>query len=818
MTHIKVTDQSWRRATLPDVCRRIGVAALRGDAGATAADALKRDGDDGTHAPQAEPPDAHTLGDITLRPHQLDAQRRLEVSIRARGGALLADTVGLGKTYVALAVAREYAEVHVLAPAALVPMWRKAVLAARASGVTLHSLHRFSRQRASLSGSRKIAAQRALIIIDEAHYLRTRTTVRYGNVALFCANCDVVLISATPLHNRPRELRNILALFLGERSDALDAQTLAQCVVRRSTANVGVSLPAVAEHRAVVIPDNPAVLECILTVASPLPPHNGSAASALVRLGLLRAWCSSDAALTDAIRRRQLRGEALLHSLTHGRYPTQRELQSWIVGTDSVQLGFPDLLVDTATTECAPLLKTLLAHLDSLQALLERHFRSARADQVRIAYLRQLLGEQPSADTPTQVFDAARADIAPNPPIVAFSQFASTVRALHRALGDIAGIASLTSHGGRITSGKVSREELIAQFAPRSNGRPPPPERERIRLLLTTDLLAEGVNLQDANTIIHLDLPWTDALRKQRVGRLVRMGSQHTVVHVHTFAPPMGTERALRVLCTLERKAGLHREWVGNEVHTPQAINSPSVAEAATQLRELWQLWAGPSAIPHSTGTEDNHAWVAVANADETGFLAVIVIGSSVSVLACAGTTSAPSSDVHGVLKSVRATCAQRPLSPSPVPELRVPDEFVNCRLSRAMAQIQQWVADHSLRAMAGESSRELAPSQQRGLQQLSAVLNSVPAIARRSLRADFAHAEQQVLHARGAGAEMALRDWLETHTITPVSDWLARVPHSYVNNLHVLDDAAVSAEEPCRVLAVVLLVARGETEGRMLV
>ena len=72
-----------------------------------------------------EPPP--TIGDVTLMPHQRDALTRVRQTIREFHGALLADEVGLGKTYVALALAHDYQHTHVVAPAALLPMWRAAI-------------------------------------------------------------------------------------------------------------------------------------------------------------------------------------------------------------------------------------------------------------------------------------------------------------------------------------------------------------------------------------------------------------------------------------------------------------------------------------------------------------------------------------------------------------------------------------------------------------------------------------------------------------------------------------------------------------------
>src|SRR6476661_1131110 len=175
------------------------------------------------------------LGEITLMPHQRDAITRLRSALERFGGALLADDVGLGKTFVALGVAREYPRTHVLAPAALVPMWHSAITRAAATQVTVHSLHGFSKpQKTGASQALgDLSAHRELLIIDEAHYLRNHATARYRAVSLFASGRDVLLLSATPVHNATSDLRNMLGLFAGSRSDILEPGVLAQLIVRR---------------------------------------------------------------------------------------------------------------------------------------------------------------------------------------------------------------------------------------------------------------------------------------------------------------------------------------------------------------------------------------------------------------------------------------------------------------------------------------------------------------------------------------------------------------------------------------------------------
>ncbi|MEP6833806.1 MAG: DEAD/DEAH box helicase [Gemmatimonas sp.] len=763
-----IKSPKWQRVLPSITCQQIAHVALSAD------NPIVHDRVDSSAQKELAP----NLGPITLRDHQVDALLRLRTAIRQFGGALLADEVGLGKTYVALALAREYETVHILAPATLLPMWRSSIAIAECKNATIVSLHRLSREAIST----QVTADRSLVIVDEAHHLRTRSTARYQNAVAFTAHRDVLLLTATPVHNRASELRALLALFLGQRVDALDNTTLAQCVIRRTANDAGaINIPSVLEHPPHRMPDNHMVLECLLTLPPPLPVHSGAAASALVRLGLLRAWCSSDAALSDSIRRRQLRGEALLHSLAHGRYPTQRELQSWIIGSDSVQLGFPELLVATASADTAEMLKTLLAHLDGLQSLLQLHTRTSIADARRTELLRSLVGTETLTMplSPTRVERVETLDHnAPAPAaIVAFSQFASTVRSLHRALCDLSGIAMLTSEGGRIASGAIDRHELIASFAPTAHGRPPPRPQERIRLLITTDLLAEGVNLQDAGVVVHLDLPWTHALRQQRVGRLARMGAAHPIVHVHTFEPPMGADAILRVVAALERKAGLHREFVGENLRssTESGAQALSGADAATELRAHWRRWcAAAPAIEEARHRAFKYSTVASVDANTNAWIAAISWQNETMVVA-AHENERIGGDVTTLLNVVRdidvalmdvSSISSDRLSKTPTVSIR-----------RALQQLQRWLKTHALKESAGPMLRTLAPIQKAALDTLSSRFAMTSALSRTSIAPLLSIVEQSVLISRGAGAERALALWMSTSHTTSFAAWLAAFP-----------------------------------------
>src|SRR5438270_13987036 len=124
-------------------------------------------------------------------------------------------------------------------------------------------------------------------------------------------------------------------------------------------------------------------------------------------------------------------------------------------------------------------------------------------------------------------------------------------------------VAMLTSHGARVAGGSLARREAIHRFAPQASGVRQPSAADDVDLLLTTDLLSEGVNLQDANVVIHLDIPWTVARMEQRVGRVARLGSLHGEVTVHALRPPRSADEVLRGESIVQRKWRLAKESVG---------------------------------------------------------------------------------------------------------------------------------------------------------------------------------------------------------------------------------------------------------------
>jgi hypothetical protein len=722
------------------------------------------------------------LGAVQLLPHQRQAAARLLPILQRHHGAVLADAVGLGKTYTALAVAQRYPRAHVIAPAGLLSMWHAALLRTGQRHLHVHSLHRASYRPLPPLGGASAApsgtsATRSLVIIDEAHALRNAGTARYRHVAQAVSGCDVLLLSATPLHNTPHDLHALFALFRGDHATPLGGALLETLIVRREqVVPVGAERgrakpPVVRVHRPFTVPQHRETLNRLLALPAPLPARDGAVAGALIRMGLLRAWCSSDAALTAAIATRLRRGAALRDALEAGRHPTAQELRSWLVGDDAgaaVQLGFPELLADQtiATDQQQSAMTILTRHCDALRSLRDVHRAHTRADTARAAYVRAICRRHPGT------------------PVVAFSQHARTVQALFRALSDIAGVGLLAGSQARIASGPVSRPELLGWFAPRAQGRPPPPESLRVMLLLTTDLLAEGVNLQDAGVVIHLDLPWTHALRTQRTGRIVRLGSPHHTAHEYRLRAIPEARHVLRLESTVARKAAITAKLVGDQTGNASARAATPRTRSAPQQASAWaaRLAEWESASPAGEASPDRGAGRGANLTSQHGLTgALLLVRTNVAPFVLAVVRrdgrwwlSTRPGALLAVSEGRDPRCSRR----GPEVERRPDDVFpgLDWRVVRRLASA--WWRRRRARETAGTSgtlqpvagSEPLNRTQRLALRWVQAQVQEWTAVERVRHAVPVREATSAIARARGAGADVALRAWMATTAATPLA------------------------------------------------
>ncbi len=691
------------------------------------------------------PPVPPEVGPITLHPHQHVAVIRLRRALDTHRGALLADAVGLGKTWVALALARDAlrhdpAPVLVVAPAALRGMWRDAAGAA-GTPITFASTEALSAPAAP-----RLPTAPALIVVDEAHHFRTPTTRRRERLASACAHTRTrtLLLSATPVHNSPHDLTALLALFLGQRAHALDAATLAYLVVRRRHADLRAPSatpaltaappqPRVDRTRWRHLPAAPAVRHALLTLPPPVPAADGAAAPPLATLTLVRLWTSSDAALRAALRRRLARAAALAHALAAGYHLDRRTLARWAAHDDAIQLP---LFLDG---DAHPDPRALAAHVDAHAAALRRTLATLDAappaDPARIAWLRAVRDAHPGAR------------------VVAFTQFADTARAFYHALAPDGHVALLTAAGGRIASGPLARDALLRRFGLATDG-PLPRSIERIDLLVTTDCLSEGLDLRAASVVTHLDVPWTPARLAQRVGRAARLGAPHATIRVHGLRPDPATDRWLRLARRLHRKARAARRALGASGPTDVARDHLAHHVAAFRLCERW-LAHTPAATPHRAPVAAVHCgrdglvavW-APANADPTDRRPPTLVAA----LGARRPTTAPRTVARALRYLAGPDARAAPAPPTPL-------------VAAARGAVRAWARQHAAAAVVGiappaafDTPAPSAPAAIRAaLARTDAALRFAPPHARAARADAVARLRAALAHPVGAAAERAL-------------------------------------------------------------
>ncbi|MFL5510326.1 MAG: SNF2-related protein, partial [Gemmatimonadaceae bacterium] len=601
-----------------------------------------------------EPRPENALRQVKLHRHQVSAVHRLLLALDQFNGALLCDDVGMGKTFVALAIARRFTRCLVVAPAVLISMWRAALdrTGISADLMTFETLSRADQKNRDGTGAGATKAHSFdLVIVDEAHHVRNPRTNRFFVLESLVRGAKVLLLSATPIHNRRQDLAALFSLFLGSRAQSLTSAELALAVVRREHRQIERSVPMPIVNPTVrhEIPDDPVLVAQLLDLPPPVPLRDGGLGGALIGRGLVHLWASSEAALHEALKKRIARAGALCASLEAGTYPTAQDLESWIYSEGTMQLAFAELL-SAPVADHAELLQAIRSHLLALQGILARFHSRSSIDEARADAVARIQASNAGSRT------------------VAFAQYAETISMLFRCLVRTQRVAMLTSHGARVAGGSLTRKEAISRFAPLATGSSEPAPAERIELLLTSDLLSEGVNLHDANTVIHLDIPWTAARMEQRVGRVVRLGSPHVEARVHMLVPPKSAQEILRGETIVRRKWQTAKSAIGSSSSNPgwQAssdIGGPgaeagveSVPSRVERLRAALALWIPEAREDHagyadgastffSAGATHSTVVAAVSSA-QSGFIAAVSLSGAPQLLVGRGTRVSTDLDV----------------------------------------------------------------------------------------------------------------------------------------------------------------------------
>ncbi|MDV7351052.1 helicase-related protein [Halorubrum distributum] len=570
---------------------------------------------------------------INLTNFQQDAVRRANRFLEKHGGVIVGDEVGLGKTYIAGELLRQYVNQNrqralVVAPAYLRDgMWTQKgpEWGVQFETVSYAELRRDRQLGGDLNVLDLDVDDYQLVVIDEAHAFRNPGTQQSHALRTLLRGDppkDVVMLTATPVNNSLWDLYYLLNYFIkndaafaneGIRSlrerfktaqsedpadlspdmlfDVLDETTVRR--TRRFIKNhyENATIPTDDGPVRVNFPDphpkrvdytfsetfGDAYFEDVarglaagdrdeseLTLARYRPSYylegeeDASELSlvGLLRTGLLKRFESSSHAFANTLDRMVTQNRAALRLMEKNRFPDPDAIDEW-VEMDSDE-AFDETLGDASdghiplsavNADPAQLRADLENDVDILERWLDGAREVERNDDEKLHALRDALRDVVSearedAQSEEVSDDDVEAAFRRNRKVLLFSYYEDTVDWIYEYLEEaVAGDDELSCYEGRIAavSGdgskyEVTRKQAVHGFAPNS-GDAPPDATDEFDILISTDVLAQGVNLQEARTVINYDLPWNPMRVVQRNGRIDRVNSPHSKIFPITFFP-----------------------------------------------------------------------------------------------------------------------------------------------------------------------------------------------------------------------------------------------------------------------------------------
>ena len=316
----------------------------------------------------------------------------------------------------------------------------------------------------------------------------------------------------------------------------------------------------------------------------------------LLRSGLLKRFESSAFAFSKTVDKMARQHDIFLDALDAG-YVVTTDFMQEISGDD--EDVFETLLAKTAHRIDAGLFDT-----DGLRKAVERDrdlLRSLAAAAESIT---------PARDTKLKALSDALAEIAQQAEneaidsvdeaqkrkVLVFSFFEDTVRWIRDFLKrEISNRPELAPYRNRIVAvsgsgdlDKHSRQDAVQGFAPISMQAPAGRDADQFDLMITTDVLAEGVNLQQCRHIVNYDMPWNPMRLVQRHGRIDRIGSPHRRVFLRTIFPADRLDQLLNLEQRILGKLAMAAASVGVVAPIKGAAHGEQVfTEAREEIEKL---------------------------------------------------------------------------------------------------------------------------------------------------------------------------------------------------------------------------------------
>ena len=546
--------------------------------------------------------------------YQDDAVTQAKKILESYGGVFISDVVGLGKTYICAMLARKIGKGNnlVICPPVLVKQWQEVLLkfGVPAKVESLGKLDKIIEDGVD---------QYQYVFVDESHRFRSEKTESFSNLHKICYGKKIILISATPINNYSTDIESQISLFqskhnstiagvrdlekffgklerkvksfekgsaeylnqLSKNSKEIRDKILRYIMIRRTRNEISKYYSEDLEKNRVTFPklgtpeqityDFDAEIDKIFSETvnaiknfkyarymplKYLPTSKSKKYSKMEtaqrNLGgfmksiLVKRLESSFFAFKNTLRRFEESYQKFMGMFDGGEVYISKQVDVYELlnsgdEDELLKLVEEDKVINLKSSEFSKQFRVdLQSDLKTLQHL-RKIWESVTSDP-KLNQLKKELQEN-------KIFQDDQKII--------FTESKETAEYLYSELKKVFGEKIIVFSGG---SSEGLKRKIEQNFDPSIKN----PEN-KFDLLITTDVLAEGVNLHRANSLINYDLPWNPTRIMQRVGRINRVGTKHKEIFVFNFFPTSATKKHLSLEERILEKLQMFHETLGED-------------------------------------------------------------------------------------------------------------------------------------------------------------------------------------------------------------------------------------------------------------
>lgn len=556
--------------------------------------------------------------------YQSQAAIQAKKILETYNGVFLADVVGLGKTFItALLLQQIQGRTLVVCPPVLKDYWKDSLFNFGIRSFEVESLGKLEHI------IKKGLERYDYIVVDEAHRFRNENTQSYANLLDICRGKKVILVTATPLNNTIEDIFAQLKLFqapknstipgvpnlekffnslksklkkvekndpfypaiIKEISHEIKNSVLRYVMVRRTRSDVttyfgnditnqGLVFPNVEDPHKIVykfegeledVFNNTIKKLHAFTYAryTPLLYYVGNKklsefekqqqrnVGGFMKGILVKRLESSFYAFRQSVNRFILSYENFINMFNEGTVYISKKINVYeLIENDDFEKLESLIEADKASKyDAKDFKKDFIEKLKiDLKILLEIEELWQGVD--RDPKLEQFIHELKN----TKALKKSK--------LVVFTESKETGEYIYEALSDEFPnqVMFYSSIGGRHTNKSLTSNHTVSRDIIKENYDPNHKEQSNnIKILIATDVLAEGINLHRSNIVVNYDLPWNPTRVLQRAGRVNRLGSTFPIVHIFNFFPTTNSDEHLGLELNITNKIQMFHDILGED-------------------------------------------------------------------------------------------------------------------------------------------------------------------------------------------------------------------------------------------------------------